>query len=202
MRTAPTVAITGGIASGKTSFCQHLSIFLENTEWFDADACVSMLLDGSEEVRVEIEKVLGKEIYMGGKLDRAQVRSRIFSDPRRRVQLERVLHPRVRKIWTAQMVRSKAAGRKFVADVPLLYETGWETACDFITVIACSFATQLRRLTSRGVCESLARKMIVAQLPMEEKMRRAHEVVWNNGPPRLLTEQARITADYLTERYG
>jgi dephospho-CoA kinase len=202
MRTAPTVAITGGIASGKTSFCQHLSIFLENTEWFDADACVSRLLDGSEEVRVEIEKILGKEICIGGKLDRAQVRSRIFSDPRRRVQLERVLHPRVRKIWTAQIVRSKAVGRKFVADVPLLYETGWETACDFITVIACSFATQLRRLTSRGVCESLARKMIAAQLPMEEKMRRAHEVVWNNGPPRLLTEQARITANYLTEHYG
>ncbi|ALJ56387.1 Dephospho-CoA kinase [Candidatus Xiphinematobacter sp. Idaho Grape] len=202
MRTVPTVAITGGIASGKTSFCRHLSVFLENTEWFDADACVSRLLDGSEEVRVETAKVLGKGVYVGGKLDRAQVRSRIFSDPRRRVQLERVLHPRVRKIWMAQAVRSKAVGRKFVADVPLLYEAGWETACDFIAVIACSSAKQLQRLTSRGVCESLARKMIAVQLPMEEKMRRAHEVVWNNGPLQLLTEQARITADYLNEHYG
>jgi dephospho-CoA kinase len=202
MCTAPIVAITGGIASGKTSFCQHLSIFLENTEWFDADACVSKLLDGSREVRVEVEKVLGKEVYTGGKLDRAQARLRIFLDPCYRAKLERVLHSHVRRIWMAQMVHSKAVGRKLLAELPLLYETGWETSCDFITVIACSFATQLRRLTSRGVCDSLARKIIAVQLPMEEKMRRAHEVVWNNGPPRLLAEQARVTADYLTKRYG
>jgi len=200
--TTLTIAITGGIASGKTSFCQHLSIFLENTEWFDADACISRLLDGSGEIRVEIEKVLGKEIYAGGKLDRTQVRHRIFSDPCCRTQLECILHPHVKEMLTAQMAHSRARGRKFLADIPLLYETGWEIAFDFITVVACSFATQLRRLISRGICESLARKMIAAQLPMEEKMCRAHEIVWNNGLPRLLTEQARVTADYLTERYG
>lgn len=202
MCTAPIVAITGGIASGKTSFRRHLSIFLEDTEWFDADACASRLLNGSREVRAEVEKVLGREIYVGGKLDRAQARLRIFFDPCCRAQLERVLHPRVRGIWMAQVVRSKVLGRKLLAELPLLYETGWETSCDFIMVIACSFATQLRRLASRGICDSLARKMIAVQLPAEEKVRRAHEVVWNDGPPRLLTEQARVTAGYLTKRYG
>lgn len=202
MRVAPVIAITGGVASGKTSFCQYLYTFLENAEWFNVDAYVSELLDQSEEVRMEIRKILGKEVYVDGKLDRTQVRFQIFSDPRRRNQLEHILHPRIQKMWMAKISYCKAVRCNFLAEAPLLYETGWEVTCDFIIVVACSFSTQLQRLVARGICKSLAYKIITTQLPTGEKMRRAHEVVWNNGPIRLMLEQASMTANYLTERYG
>lgn len=198
----PVIAITGGIASGKTAFCQYLSTFLENAESFSADAYASELLDRSEEVRTEVEKILGKEVYVGGKLDRTKVRFRIFADPNRRIQLERILHPRIRKMWMEKIAHCKAMEHNLLAEVPLLYETGWEISCDFITVVACSSSTQLKRLRSRGICRTLAYKMLAAQLPTKEKVWRAHTVIWNNGPTWLLTKQAYITANYLIERYG
>nr|MBA3272445.1 dephospho-CoA kinase [Chthoniobacterales bacterium] len=74
---------------------------------------------------------------------------------------------------------------------PLLYETGGETLCDTVVVVACSPQVQLERLVARnGLEQSAALEMIATQMPLAEKMRRADHVVWNNGPRRILEAQA------------
>src|SRR5207245_2815950 len=83
--------------------------------------------------------------------------------------------------------------RFFNADIPLRYETGGETLCDRVVVVACSYKVQLARLTQRMSLKQLeAEQMIKSQMPLEEKIARADHVVWNDGSRAVLMEQARF----------
>jgi dephospho-CoA kinase len=80
----------------------------------------------------------------------------------------------------------------FFADIPLLYETGGETLCERVVVVACSRNIQLDRLAKRkSLKRSEAEQMINSQMPLEEKIKRADHVVWNNGDRVTLMEQAK-----------
>ncbi len=198
----PTIAITGGIASGKTAFRQYLSSRW-NAEPFDADAAVAEFMDHSEEVRQEIEETFAPTVYREGRLDKEQMRTRIFSHPEARKKLEGILHPRIQAIWRKRAADCAETKSRFLVEIPLLYETGGETFCDFVIVVACSLATQLERLTSsRGLEKPFANKIIKSQISTEDKIRRADLVIWNDGPEELLIEQADLTANYFVERYG
>src|SRR5437762_3134510 len=79
----------------------------------------------------------------------------------------------------------------FFADIPLLYETGGETLCDRVVVVACSPDIQLANLMRRMEIERpAAEAMIKSQMPLEEKIKRADYVVWNNGDRIVLATQA------------
>lgn len=199
----PTIAVTGGIATGKTAFRKHLAFQWKTTDIFDADAYVTELIEKSETVRREIEAAFGRGIYRQGKLNREQMRSLIFSNAARRNQLENILHPRVQAEWRERAANSKRRENRLLVEIPLLYETGGSPFCDFVVVVACPLATQVRRITtSRGLEESFAHKIIHTQIAIEEKIRCANEVIWNDGPEYLLQEQAALTASYLMKRYG
>jgi dephospho-CoA kinase len=80
----------------------------------------------------------------------------------------------------------------FFADIPLLYETGGETLCERVVVVACSRNVKLDRLAKRkSLKRSEAEQMINSQMPLEEKIKRADHVVWNNGDRVTLMEQAK-----------
>ena len=80
----------------------------------------------------------------------------------------------------------------FFADIPLLYETGGETLCERVVVVASSHKVQLERLAKRKALKSSeAEQMINSQMPLEEKIKRADHVVWNNGDRATLMEQAK-----------
>jgi dephospho-CoA kinase len=80
----------------------------------------------------------------------------------------------------------------FFADIPLLYETGGETLCERVVVVACSRNVQLDRMAQRKPLKrSVAEQMINSQMPLEEKIKRADHVVWNNGDHATLVEQAK-----------
>ncbi|MBA2623354.1 MAG: dephospho-CoA kinase, partial [Chthoniobacterales bacterium] len=83
----------------------------------------------------------------------------------------------------------------FLADIPLLYETGGESLCDQVVVVACSPAVQRERLAARSSLTSAAvEQMISAQMSLLEKTARAQHVVWNNGPFSALAGQAKTLA--------
>jgi dephospho-CoA kinase len=91
----------------------------------------------------------------------------------------------------AQAERHRNSHDFFFADIPLLYETGGETLCERIVVVACSHRVQLDRLVKRiSLKGSEAEQMINSQMPLEEKIKRADHVVWNNGDRATLMEQA------------
>ncbi|HYY35738.1 MAG TPA: dephospho-CoA kinase [Candidatus Binatia bacterium] len=127
-----------------------------------------------------------------GDLNRAKVRAIVFADATKRRALEQILHPRIRRRWMAEAKKYRDSPDFFFADIPLLYETGGETWCERVVVVACSRKVQLDRLAKRKSLQgSEAEQMINSQMPLEEKIKRADHVVWNNGDRATLMEQAK-----------
>ena len=207
------IGITGGISTGKTSFCECLREIVPAGKFFDADQAAHQLVDLDPEVKKEIRREFGTEVFSAdGDLNREELRAIVFEDATKKRALEQILHPRIRRQWSTQAETHRNSPDFFFADIPLLYETGGETLCDRVVVVACSSKTQLARLLQRGtrqtgrrpvatgsgdVATSLrdvreAEQMINSQMSLNEKIRRADHVVWNNGRRAALAVQARF----------
>jgi dephospho-CoA kinase len=189
----PAIGITGGISTGKSTFRECLREVLPGAKFFNADEAAHILLELSE-VKRKIRADFGTHVFSrDGDLNRAKLRAIVFSDSTRKRALERILHPRIRCQWRTEAKRHRNSPNFFVADIPLLYETGGESLCDRVVVVACSQKVQLGRLRKRmSVKIAEAKQMIKSQIPLEAKIRRADHVVWNNGDRAVLIEQARF----------
>jgi dephospho-CoA kinase len=192
------IGITGGISTGKTSFVGCLRELMPGARFFDADAAAREWADSDTEVRGLIEQEFGAAVYSStGSLNRAAVRAIVYADAGKKRALEQILHPRIRRQWSLDAERHRNSTELFFADIPLLYETGGETLCDRVVVVACSPRVQLERLMQRAPLDEMsARRMIDAQMRLTEKIGRADHVVWNNGGRAALKEQARVLVDF------
>ena len=180
---------------------QCLRELVPEARFFDADVAARELGDRDPEVRGLIEREFGPAVYSSGDLNRGAVRTIVFADADKKRALEQILHPRIRRQWSLEAERHRNSTKLFFADIPLLYETGGETLCDRVVVVACSPGVQLERLRARmGMGESEAQQMIDAQMPLTEKIGRADHVVWNNGGRDGLKEQARLLVEFWNER--
>ena len=188
----PAIGITGGISTGKTTFCDCLREIIPTAKFFNADLAARSVAE-LPAVKQEILRQFGREVLSPeGDLNRAKLRAIVFADATKRRSLEQILHPRIRRQWMAQAKRHRNSPDFFFADIPLLYETGGETLCERVVVVACSHKVQLDRLVKRiSMKGSDAEQMINSQMPLEEKIKRADHVVWNNGDRATLMEQAR-----------
>ena len=191
------IGITGGISTGKSTFCDCLREVLPSAKFFNADQAAHELVELDPDVRKEIVAEFGRQIFSrDGRLKREQLRAVVFKNAAKRRALEQILHPRIRRQWSAEAERHRQSPDFFFADIPLLYETGGETLCDRVMVVACSPSIQLARLLLRkGVTHGAAEEMIKSQMPLEEKITRTDHVVWNNGERSVLAEQARLLVD-------
>src|SRR4249919_722531 len=97
----PILGITGGIASGKSTFCkllvQRIPAIL-----FDADACVGELLEEDESVRRQIQERVHADAYAAGTPNKALLRELIYDDADKKRALEQILHPLVRDRWVTE----------------------------------------------------------------------------------------------------
>ena len=188
------MALTGGIASGKSTVCRLLLDFLPSVVVFDCDAAVRRLLGSDPGVAAIISSAFGGQaLDAKGRIDRHFLRGRVFADESARVRLESILHPRVRQECLDSLERAATRGAElFVADVPLLFEKGFDFGQTQVLVVASSRSTQIRRLKARGGFDDLLiESILAAQLPVHEKMSRADVVFWNEGPPAVLRSQVR-----------
>ena len=188
----PAIGITGGISTGKSTFCDCLREIIPAAKFFDADRAAHSLAE-LPEVKQEILSEFGREVFSPeGDLNRAKLRAIVLANATKRRSLEQILHPRIRRQWMAQAERHRNSPDFFFADIPLLYETGGESLCERVVVVACSHKVQLDRLVKRtSLNGSEAEQMINSQMPLEEKIKRADHVVWNNGDRATLMEQAK-----------
>lgn len=187
----PAIGITGGVSTGKSTFCECLREILSNAKFFDADQAAHDLVD-VEEVKQELIKEFGFSIFFpNGSLNRAALRAIVFQDVAKRRVLEKILHPRIRRQWSIEADKHRTSPEFFFADIPLLYETDGETLCDRVVVVACSPGIQLANLMRKMKIEqSAAEAMIKSQMPLEDKIKRADHVVWNNSDRSVLANQA------------
>jgi len=189
----PAIGITGGISTGKSTFCECVRGTLSTAKLFNADQAAHALVEVPE-VQQEIRAEFGSGVFSrDGDLNREKLRAIIFGDAIKRRALERILHPRIRRQWRAEAKRHRNSPDFFFADIPLLYETGGETLCDRVVVVACSHQVQVARLAQRmSINDTEAEQMIRSQMPLDEKIARADHVVWNDGSRAALMEQARF----------
>jgi len=197
------LGITGGIASGKSTFRQLLLERVE-ADSFDADACARELLDEDLAIKDQILQKIHPQAYdSDGKPNRTLLRELIYQDSAKKRTMEAILHPVIRQRWSRQALEASAASRLFVVDIPLLFETKAESLFDLIVTVACSLDVQLARLSSRrGLSPQISQKIIATQMPLDVKMARSHHVIWNDGPLKTLTAQTELFSRSLHDRYG
>jgi dephospho-CoA kinase len=188
----PAIGITGGISTGKSTFCDCLREIVPAAKFFDADQAARSLVE-LPEVKQEILGQFGSDVFSpDGDLNRTKLRAIVFADATKRRVLEQILHPRIRRQWIAEAKEHRDSADFFFADIPLLYETAGEALCEQVVVVACSRKVQLDRLAQRkSLKSSVAEQMINSQMPLEEKIKCADHVVWNNGDHATLMEQAK-----------
>jgi dephospho-CoA kinase len=172
------VALTGGLATGK-SHCLRAFAAL-GAAVIDADQVARDVVEPGTPGLAAVVGRFGEEVMApDGRLDRSALAARVFRDPEARHDLEAIVHPlvyeRIRQ-W-AGAVEAPIA----VAEIPLLYETGRARAFDRVVVAACSREEQKRRSAARGLSAGEIDQRLAAQLPIEEKRRRADYVVDTSG---------------------
>ena len=187
------MALTGGIASGKSTVCRLLLEWLPVVV-FDCDAAVHRMLEADPMVAKAVAEAFGGEsIDPQGRIDRQFLRGRVFDDDAARLRLEAILHPRVRQECLDSREQAATRGAElFVADVPLFFEKGFDFGQTKVIVVASSRSTQIQRLKARsGFDDPLIESILAVQLPVQEKISRADVVFWNEGPPSVLRSQVR-----------
>lgn len=180
----PLLAITGGIATGKSTCTRLLAAGL-GARTYDTDMCARRLLAEDQDVARELRAAFDTKIFdPEGRIDRAALRQRIFASTEERRKLEGIIHPRVRVAWT-QWTREQlqnAPDTILLVEIPLLYETAAAALFDQTIVVGCSLKTQVTRLTSeRRLPHETARQIIASQWPLAEKVRLGDRLIWNDG---------------------
>ena len=195
------VALTGGIACGKSLLSQFLNEL--GVETLDADDVVHELLPDPEE--------------------RRRIAAEVFADPEKRRALEAKIHPLVKEkidTWLSLSPSGSGAQPQFsnsdpsaplrlcaekkgikIAIIPLLFEAHWEKNFDIICCVVSSREKQIERMTTtRGMTCAEAEARLAAQLPVEEKAKRSHYVIRNDGTAEELKAQAVAFLKFVTQK--
>jgi dephospho-CoA kinase len=175
-------ALTGGIATGKSRVRRRLAALGVAT--IDADALVHEALGpGAAGARAVARRFGDAFLAPDGSVDRRRLGTLVFEDDAARRDLEALLHPLVYAEVDRWFAARAADGASLgVADIPLLYETGHEDRFDVVIVVACAPDEQVRRVMQRdGLTAEAAARRVAAQMPIDEKARRADYLIRTTG---------------------
>lgn len=186
------IGLTGGIATGKSTCAQILCELLPETVLFDADTCVRNLYEDEQVLSMIIEYFGNEVVKADGSIDKSNLRRKAFSCAEDKAVLEEVFHPLVRKECLALLdeTLNKRASPLFVADVPLLFENGFDFGQSANLLVATSKETQTDRLIRRNKWDqNTVNSVISSQLAIEAKHDLADVIFWNEGGTDLLRKQ-------------
>lgn len=198
------VALTGGVASGKSTVARLLREL--GAEVLDADQIAREVVAPGQSALAEIAAAFGDEYLLpDGSLDRRKLGELVFSDLEARTRLNAIVHPRVRARMreARERIAHERPDTVVVLDIPLLFESpvpDYE-GLDIIVVYA-SPETQISRLMARdGLTRDQASSRLGAQMPLEDKLPRARWVIRNDGPVADTRDQvAKVWEEILAER--
>lgn len=182
------IGMTGGIGSGKS---EALKIFKSlSIKAIDLDNISKEITETSHQAIQEIKLVFGDAIFdKDNQLDRKKLKEIIFSDKNKKINLEKILHP---KIYEEVKKRLNALSHEsyVVIDIPLLFETNQYTSLiSRSLVIDCKENDQIERVKKRdGIDISVIQSIIDQQINRSSRIEKADDVVINDGSIEKLEE--------------
>jgi len=173
------IAITGGIGSGKT-FVSNL-LKERGIPIYNSDDEAKRLMLSDEGIRRDLVGLLGKDVYRSGVLNKPLLASYLFSDAGNAARVNAIVHPRVRadfRRWLSEHQDAEIAGM----ECAILYEAGFEDAVDCVLMVYAPESLRIERAMKRdGATEKQIRARMAAQMSDEEKRLRADWVIYTDG---------------------
>ena len=187
---APSIALTGGIACGKSTLARGLA----ERGWhvIDTDAIARRVLERGQATYKNVIDAFGPSILQRDQsIDRKVLGRLVFADPQLRAKLNEITHPAIRSLW--QREREERArtypSQSLVVMIPLLYECALERSFSAVWSVGASRRVQMTRLQARGLTAEEADNRVASQIPVAEKMARADIAFWGEGTPATLLAQ-------------
>lgn len=175
------IGLTGGIASGKSTVSRALREL--GAIIIDADEVAHAIMEPGKPAWEDIAEHFGFDLLnQDHTINREKLGEIVFNNPQRLQELNRITHPRVMEQFKhmLQSIKTQQPDAVVFMEVPLLYETHMERICDEVWVVWVDEETQVQRLMQRdGLSREDALKRIDAQMPLDEKARRADFVIDN-----------------------
>ena len=174
------IGLTGGIASGKSTVANLFAA--QGATVLDTDVIArEVVVPGSHALAALVAAQGAGILDAEGRLDRAELRRRIFADESTRREVESILHPEILRELERQAERAPGPYQVFV--IPLLVEAGLERLVDRVLVVDCPEEEQVRRLVARdGETREDALRMLETQVTRERRLAAADDVIDNGGP--------------------
>jgi len=197
------VALTGGIASGKTTVSDIFSA--RGIPVADADLLSRQAVAANSAGLQKITDRFGLDVLQqNGSLDRAKLRKIVFEDASARTDLEKIVHPEVRRLTENLIDSFENAGHPFcLVVIPLLVETGQQNRYDHVIVVDVVTELQIERLRLRdGSSENDAKRILASQASREDRLSIADSVITNNGNLEDITIQVEALLTQLSTLAG
>lgn len=195
------IALTGGIACGKTTLANMLREL--GAPVIDADAISRSLTAPGGKALPAIRKAFGSEVFQNDQtLNRAALAARVFQDPEQLQKLNNLTHPLIIAQMKSEIERCRKSGAPVVVlDVPLLFEAGLDRLADETVCVSAPLPVQLRRLMTRnGLTEEQAMRRIQSQMPLCEKEKLADRTISTDCPlEELRARMGRLYRQWLEE---
>nr|WP_287836585.1 dephospho-CoA kinase [Halomonas sp.] len=195
------VGLTGGIGSGKSTVARAFGSL--GIGWVDADDVAREVVMPGEPALAAIREHFGNDVlHADGTLNRAALRSIVFDNPTERKWLESVTHPRVRERILVHLERLQRQSPYVLLVSPLLFESGQDKLVDRTVVVDVPVELQLSRTRARDdVSEAQVHAILAAQLPREERLTKANDVIDNSGDHASMIQQVTQLDQHYRNKY-
>ena len=190
------IALTGGIATGKSTVASLLA--LNGMRVIDADIISHEILDASTSW---VKETFGDEYICGSKVDRAELGNLVFSNEEQKSILEEFLHPKIKAEIEKRSIKQDSFKFPYLIDIPLFFEKGTYDIKESVVVYTPS-AIQLERFMKRnGYTEKESLKRIASQMPIDEKKKRANWIIDNSKNLKNLQQEVEDFVEKIKAKY-
>lgn len=175
------IGLTGGIASGKSTVSELLSVF--GFKVVDADKAAREAVKKGSKGLAQVREVFGDEaIDENGEMNRRYMGDLVFNHPEKRLELNVIIHPIVRDIMEEEKQEYLKQGYNVIMDIPLLFENELENTVDEVWVVYTSESIQMDRLMQRNnLSLEDTKARVYSQISIDKKSRMADHVIDNLG---------------------
>ena len=202
MKSTFKIAVTGGVASGKSSVCDFFK--KKGIPVISLDKIAHEVVLPGRPAFKKIVDHFGPDVILGdGSLNRVRLREHITANPKSKNTIESIVQPEILKSMHRLIGEYESLEKSFVViEIPLLFELGMETMFDTSILVCVSSAQQIERLMQRdNVTQKSAQSLIKIQMPQEEKLRKAKYIIENTEGIDLIYKNTEIIFKKIIENH-